>query len=517
MHPILLIDEVLRVIFDHIDNEPNRVPVRRTFARLATVCHAWKEPALDYLWNTLASIDPLLSLLPDIKRHLSPANVSADALANFHAYASRVRSISHRSRAFTRIPPGILSLLTRDAHELVLPALRAVRLTFSDTSKPKIPPTLYLSRALRSLSVDISFIGRKSADGVQPGEALCAYMGAVARVACGLEDLRLRGRVCERIADTVATMTGLRSLDLCVGKDLSARTFAAITAFPRLEDLRIQLDGMDSEALAEELEEAAAFPSLEVLHIRSSPSVLEALFERLAARNLRTVRLESDFKPRSVDVWTPVLALLAARAAHTLAELTIESLTNFCEVPDHAFPPKLNFTLDTLAPLAKVAGLRRFSLDASVPADLSDADLAALARWWPAIEELALWTRPVDAFDYPAYFTVQPRATPASLAVLAAHCPRLRMLTVPMDVSTLPTRAHPPLSIPSQTTLAAITIGCARQEKAVDAAELAHCLYRAFPQLESIEFECGEETSWKDVLDFYYGLDGRSTPPCETS
>jgi hypothetical protein len=66
MHPVLLLDEVLRIILDHIDRDLDRLPALKTFYHLATVCRAWKDPALDYLWASLASVDPLLALLPHV-------------------------------------------------------------------------------------------------------------------------------------------------------------------------------------------------------------------------------------------------------------------------------------------------------------------------------------------------------------------------------------------------------------------------------------------------------------------
>jgi hypothetical protein len=66
MHPVLLIDEVLRIILDHIDHDLNRLPAFKTFYHLAIVCRAWKDPALDYLWASLSSVDPLLALLPHV-------------------------------------------------------------------------------------------------------------------------------------------------------------------------------------------------------------------------------------------------------------------------------------------------------------------------------------------------------------------------------------------------------------------------------------------------------------------
>jgi hypothetical protein len=66
MHPALLLDEVIRIILDHIDHDSNRPLTLKAFYRLATVCRAWKDPALDYLWASLTSINPLLALLPDV-------------------------------------------------------------------------------------------------------------------------------------------------------------------------------------------------------------------------------------------------------------------------------------------------------------------------------------------------------------------------------------------------------------------------------------------------------------------
>ena len=66
MHPVLLLDEVLRIILDHIDRDLDRSPALKTFYHLAAVCRAWKDPALDYLWASLASVDPLLALLPHV-------------------------------------------------------------------------------------------------------------------------------------------------------------------------------------------------------------------------------------------------------------------------------------------------------------------------------------------------------------------------------------------------------------------------------------------------------------------
>ncbi|KAI0255907.1 hypothetical protein BJV78DRAFT_1174384 [Lactifluus subvellereus] len=505
MHPALLVDEVLRIILDHIDHDSNRPPALKAFYRLATVCRAWKDPALDYLWASLTSVDPLLGLLSDDTPH---GGVSPDAPSRFYSYASRVRNLGQSTCSLPRLKlcPNIIGAIVSGS--LVLPSLRSVCLVLKDPTKQKFPFNLYLSQSLRSVSVDVGFRSSKEMLGLC--EALHVYLDAVARISTNLQHLRLRGQLSDLVVNTVPSMRELRSLSICGGSQLMPRTLASIACFPKLEDLRLQLDCPNIAYLADSL---SAGPNTSA----------EVLFAHLPGGKLRTVHLESDLKLRSVDAWTPALAILAERTHSTLTDLTLEALTSFCEAfDDHAFPPKLHFTLPALAPLARLTHLRRFTLDSSLPPDLGDADLVTLASWWPEIEELALWSRPFDAFDFPAYFTTattttttqQPRATPASFAVLAVRCPRLRQLSLPIDLAVLPPRAHPPLAVPSQTALARLTIGCVRTgEKTIDPAGLAECLYRAFPALEEVEFDCGEaETSWTDVLGCYYGLGGRAVP-----
>ena len=61
MQTALLIDEILRNIFDHcFDDSPG------TLSALARSCWTWSEPALDSLWTHLSSIAPLLQLIPTV-------------------------------------------------------------------------------------------------------------------------------------------------------------------------------------------------------------------------------------------------------------------------------------------------------------------------------------------------------------------------------------------------------------------------------------------------------------------
>lgn len=398
----------------------------------------------------------------------------------------------------------------------VLPSLRSVNLVFKEATRQDFPLALYLSCILQSIIIDVGF--RTTKETRRHNESLYVYLDAVARVSTNLQHLCLRGRLSDRVVNSVALMRELRSLSVCGGSQLMPRTLASIACFQNLENLRLQLDWPNISDLTKGFgavsSNTALFPSLRVLRIRISPAAAEVFFTHLPEGRLHSVHLESDTKARSVDSWTPALDILAEKTHSSLTDLSFEVLTSFCEAFDDVSPPKLHITLATLTPLARLTHLRRFALDACVPPVLSDADLATIANWWPEIEELTLWSRPVESFDLPAYFTTQSHAaSPASLTALARRCPRLRMFCFPTDVTVLPPPAHPPLVVPSQTVLTRLTIGCVRTGKTIDRAGLAECIFRAFPELEEIEFDCGDETmSWVDVFERYGGLGGHAVP-----
>lgn len=58
MHQVFWVDEILRHILSYTAEN------KRDLATLARVCRSWKDPALDFIWERLPSILPLLHLTP---------------------------------------------------------------------------------------------------------------------------------------------------------------------------------------------------------------------------------------------------------------------------------------------------------------------------------------------------------------------------------------------------------------------------------------------------------------------
>jgi hypothetical protein len=63
MHRALLIDELLRHIFNYIESDDGS----ETLRGLGRTCKAWTDPALDLVWMRLASVVPLLQVIPGVR------------------------------------------------------------------------------------------------------------------------------------------------------------------------------------------------------------------------------------------------------------------------------------------------------------------------------------------------------------------------------------------------------------------------------------------------------------------
>lgn len=69
MHPVLRIQEILLNIFGHLFKPPSDL------LALARTCRAFKEPALDVLWEELDDLTPLVRCLPEASHQLSRSEV----------------------------------------------------------------------------------------------------------------------------------------------------------------------------------------------------------------------------------------------------------------------------------------------------------------------------------------------------------------------------------------------------------------------------------------------------------
>ncbi|KAI5833684.1 hypothetical protein K523DRAFT_398273 [Schizophyllum commune Tattone D] len=135
-------------------------------------------------------------------------------------------------------------------------------------------------------------------------------------------------------------------------------------------------------------------------------------------------------------------------------------------------------TRDHIAPLMALRNLRELEIVPRGWVNVDDAEVLAFAQAWPQMEELRFRQGLPRAHTSPAEDKIPIRTTIAALYALATHCPRLRVLELPFDASTVPPG---PIATPAvQHALRELHLGDTKWQ---DTTKLAKYLLSVFPQL----------------------------------
>ncbi|KAI0352166.1 hypothetical protein OH77DRAFT_1460967 [Trametes cingulata] len=469
MHRALLIDEILRLVFDHCVSLPD-CEARWTLCQLARCCKAWKDLALDRLWSRLDGVGPLTSLLPcEEEEDMDASEIPPE----FWEYAARVKQISHHR--FLEVP-------ALDGHPGIMPRLEEVTLSFHGCM---VSNAWMVSPRLKRIAVNIGY-SYDAQTTIDRSNGVAMYLEQVRKTAPGLQSLRIRGRMTDSLNNAVASLSQLRNLTVHANCFLTCETLAAIATFPHLKSLNVHASSVQHADFAAALTRASApcFPALEELEIRASGSVLTVILEHLPVGNLTKLYAEVDRCPRGPGHLKGTFELLAQKASQSLKELVIEDQTELEDLePSLRSQKSLEwYPLSLLSPLAALKELRHFALISILPAELHDADLGQLGKWWPSLQHLNLGV--FDTELLPPDWQV--RMTPAAFVAVAKFLPHLETLALPiLPVDIVASSAKPPAPetvVPQQTALRALAIG-----DVPDAAPCAKTLIQAirstFPSL----------------------------------
>ncbi|KIM44696.1 hypothetical protein M413DRAFT_67066 [Hebeloma cylindrosporum] len=482
MHPVLLIDEILRHIFLFCSYQD-----RASLVFAAQTCKAWKDPALDFLWYRLASIEPLLPILHGA--------LSLGEAHNFQSYAHRVRHIAHRLEVKDYLGSPAYSPSTHLA-QVALPNLSTVYLSLPRCPAPMM--SLYMSPQLQHIEADLGFKFSKSSNEV----AFCDFMEQVFVDCLELKGVNLRGLSSLRLNNIISSMGKLQNLSLRLGQSLLPSTLRAIMSFPHLSELEVHAGHVDVDDLEGNYMEVQ-FPSLCKLRIRAKSKLVKNILHRIQRDNLRYLHIELDDLSPSTALWSSILSLVCDQAASSLLYLQIEhhfeapdiptsSLLDMANVPQGSTISTMSF--DDIHILRVIKNLRHFACDVTLPPLFRDKDMADLATWWPDLEHLELGSAP-QGDEAESRVTGSAQITIASLASFATQSPKLEKLILPLRIGDHPLR--PPASHPLVANkLRSLTIA---QLTSCKPLELAEYLRRLFPLLEEFEGPCDDTRIWTDT------------------
>lgn len=503
MHPALLIDEVIRNVFD-ICSEQSLY----TLSRAARCCKAWKDPALDFIWVRLPSAEPLLRLLPAVSyvngEYTLSGSISLPQMENFNSYASRVVHIEHRNGV--KIHPNVTSLMLNGKHEIpfricALPNLRTARV--SSTASRALVETLIYCEKLRELDLDFGFKTKSPL----LDDHIYECLSGVIRRSVDLRKLRVRGLASSRFDALISSMSRLEVLSLRLGKSLMPETITSVMSFPNLQELEIHARHLVRDDLDNVFQTGTVgtFPSLRKLDINAHIPIIEFVLQNISPDTLQYIRIEAE-DPAPGPSWDGCFTLIAHKASNTLEEIALEHHFEMLEqdIESNGDPAtssdvpasesrKENLPFSTLRLLRDLKRVRRFTLDLTLPPAISDKDIEDLVCWWPNIEHLELGSAPQVL--HPVHPPPTSQMTIRSLARFARHSKKLRTLSLSLD----PRRSGPEdsandlVDLCHTNNLRTLRIG---HPSLPDPVEMASYLHRLFPQLTEVVGLCEQDEVW---------------------
>lgn len=397
-------------------------------------------------------------------------------MATFHSYACRVKHIAHKD--WLKVNPL--------CGEILLPKLQSVQISRDGCLTPS---NWSVSQVLHDMDIDMGPVTWSTAAEIKSNSvATCFEQLQILSATSNLRVLSLRGWISPSLGRSIESLSYLRVLSLRTGTSLTATTLNAIAAFPFLCELHVHAGQISAEEFRNARDTSSGvqtFLSLHRLNIRAQLPLLSEVLDMLQPGTVRCLHLEAAQPTQTSLEWAPVFELVTRKTASSLRALTIEHTVDVDESDDSApaaFAVDTRFTLHSLRPLACVRGLKRLVLDAMIPPDLCDDDVAQLAAWWPSIQLLDLGTLP-DLGELPQVW--RPRTTVAALRSFARCCPSLSALILPVDLSVLmPASASSERPVVQQA-LRRLCIGRVTAPRDIDT--FVKYVLDVFPSLEEIE------------------------------
>ncbi|KII93136.1 hypothetical protein PLICRDRAFT_49209 [Plicaturopsis crispa FD-325 SS-3] len=440
MHRCLTTLDILFIIFEYQDIE------NYDLACLATTCRTFSGPALDILWREQKELPVLLkSMSSDLWGTLQLDDgstrlelqrpITDDDWQRFKFYADRMRTLQLFSSLEGDIDSWDSSALLASAPGL--PVLRNIKTLEVEVRAPDgvlLCLRLLSGRSIVSLRL---FLGLSS--GADEG-APFSEMGGSCLHKIQAECPNVRALFCDRYTIPWPTTINRNWPDLesFVSGLLSAEALLDLSTFRSLSMLQFEWDGCEEEeeTLSEDVHTQDRFPVLRSLHlgligyttIRSALPILDlAKWSRLEELDIACY---PALPPLYVPDWAPLTQMLRSTCSHTvLKSITLRDDACFPSTQ----PGPILLEMRVLEPLLSFGRLLELSCRTFHVFHLGDADVAKMARAWPSLRKLHLYT------DYSRPYRMIPiksKITVHGLASLVCGCPDLQDLSIVIDATT---------------------------------------------------------------------------------
>ncbi|KAI5885266.1 uncharacterized protein SCHCODRAFT_02557466 [Schizophyllum commune H4-8] len=498
MHAVLRTPELRHTIFKDL--------TRYDLTALAIACKEFSGEALSMLWSYCFDIRDILDLLPDAKKTISRVNrkrvvgargdLTLQDISRISFYAAFIRTLDVDFKDLRASESGmqqIVSVAAASGQEL-FPNLRELRYHGPTDFAPCL--TFLLAPTLTKLTViieasDERWRSQRAGRPVYGATELSILLGLKARDRDSPRIASLHLRVHTDLPWPLdELLDGWDSLeDLCIEASINEMVLSSVFRLPRLHSLA--LDGTEWY-MVDEATEWLSLGKLDVLPVASPilthislrlSSLAEAsqVLAALTVLDLSQLYIEDVERFPALDAFVRLLGkrLEPAILLELVFKLALDvTMARHILGVNSNLPPEQRVHLDTLRPLLPFSNLVRFVLPVTsdIEIALDDDDVDTLARAWPRLEVLEVYTvrRPSPALP--------PVCTINALLSFARHCPLLRLLGMELDATIV--RALDPSVVPVQSSLWRLQVHHSPIESPADVAAFLSTL---FPNLESIQ------------------------------
>ncbi|KAI0769992.1 hypothetical protein C8Q74DRAFT_1202082 [Fomes fomentarius] len=488
---------------------------------LARTSRKLHEYAVDAIWNTLPGYGFLVYTLPqdawfaDVKpsqwtwespeTHLSVLRPLVDAdFVRLKHYAYRIKRILIDDDC-QQFPSGRIrrtvfdtSILEQFANHLgTRPLLRDLGVLHISPEKVHLPTfyralPIFFGPRVRKICVH-SHNPRKRAN--EALDDFDAMMQKLVQVAPGLLHFSFHSYPWYvRMANAISTAICRFDHLLSVHTDpvpISPEALLHLARLPALRIIDVKLnEKQDDQTLALFRDTQENFFSnlriIRLVHQVAMP-ILTTVLRSVRSKYVTAIHIEvNNFDVPVLDIKDAISAIGSRKGRHRIKTLRLKAMT----VQRSDTDPMLDG--EVIQPLYKLCNLMDLNLEMRGPFEVSDDDLAAMARAWPDITTLELGCGS-------RYYTALEKyvATFSGLMTLARRCPKLETMRVPLDpdLERVPI-FRPALGAEHSGAMQVLNVG---QSKIEDPVGVASILSDIFPGLVEIEHDWPhEESAWED-------------------
>ncbi|KAF9456988.1 hypothetical protein BDZ94DRAFT_1326583 [Collybia nuda] len=389
---------------------------------MAQCCRAFEDPSLNHLWASMSSVVPLLKLIHGVEEFQgSLARIPfrkithEDLSPRFHSYAKHIRNINYDvSGDFNQVDTSTWMRLAR-LDSALLPNLKSFKLSYLNPSTLGRERSLLLLPALIRRGPVVSFSFKTtSVVSYRARYEVGPILTLLSDYNLGIEVLEAAGTFTARYSQVLRTVQTLQSVSLELSLDSPLPDIlTTLSSLPNLRKLGLVFFGItpDPDHLKSYL-----FPKLVGIVLRGRITFISRTLASVNVIGLECVDVQ--VMPGAGDgVQDSVSSSLQLSRFPALRKISVDLVG--CD-PSHRYEDRDN-KLSFVAPMLgnqRVEELVITSLESTMC--LSDYEVIQLATAWPLLRILRL--------EHTSPPVMQPSF--ASLATLAARCPRMTQLSI---------------------------------------------------------------------------------------